>query len=62
MRFKERLRFLLEPEHDAADGDNYRMANRLRVTTLPQPETSEDLDACLPRNFDPAMMSIVRDI
>jgi DNA replication protein DnaC len=51
LRFEERLSLLLQ--HEAAERDNYRIANRLRVATLPQPATLEDLDTRLPRNLDP---------
>ena len=54
LRFEERLSLLLE--HESAERDNYRIANRLRVATLPQPATLEDFDTRLPRNIDPAWL------
>jgi len=60
LRFEERLSLLLE--HEAAERDNYRIANRLRVATLPQPATLEDFDTRLPRNLDPSLLSTVRDL
>jgi DNA replication protein DnaC len=60
LRFEERLSLLLQ--HEAAERDNYRIANRLRVATLPQPATLEDLDTRLPRNLDPTLLTTVRDL
>jgi DNA replication protein DnaC len=60
LRFEERLSLLLQ--HEAAERDNYRIANRLRVATLPQPASLEDLDTRLPRNLDPTLLSTIRDL
>src|ERR1700693_1363568 len=42
LRFEERLGLLLQ--HELAERDNYRLSQRLRVATLPQPACLEDLD------------------
>ena len=60
LRFEERLSLLLQ--HEAAGRDNYRIANRLRVATLPQPATLEDLDTRLPRNTDATLLATVRNL
>ena len=60
LRFEERLSLLLQ--HEAAERDNYRIANRLRVATLPQPATLEDLDTRLPRSTDATLLATVRDL
>ena len=38
LRFEERLTLLLQ--HELAERDNYRLTQRLRVATLPQPAMS----------------------
>jgi DNA replication protein DnaC len=60
LRFEERLSLLLQ--HEAAERDNYRISNRLRVATLPLPATLEDLDTRIARNLDPLLLTTVRDL
>ena len=60
LRFEERLGLLLQ--HELAERDNYRLTQRLRVATLPQPACLEDLDTRFSRHLDPALMSTVRDL
>lgn len=60
LRFEERLNLLLQ--HELAERDNYRMTQRLRVATLPQPACLEDLDTRFARHLDPALMSTLRDL
>lgn len=60
LRFEERLALMLQ--HELAERDNYRLSQRLRVATLPQPACLEDLDSRMARNLDPALISTVRDL
>lgn len=60
LRFEERLGLLLQ--HELAERDNSRLAQRLRVAALPQPACLEDLDTRIARNLDPALLSTVRDL
>lgn len=60
LRFEERFGLLLQ--HELAERDNYRLTQRLRVATLPQPACLEDLDTRVARNLDPALISTVRDL
>jgi DNA replication protein DnaC len=60
LRFEERLNLLLQ--HELAERDNYRLTQRLRVASLPQPACLEDLDTRIARNLDPALLSTVRDL
>lgn len=60
LRFEERLSLLLQ--HQLAERDNDRLAQRLRLAALPQPACLEDLDTRIARNLDPALISTVRDL
>jgi DNA replication protein DnaC len=60
LRFEDRLGLLIQ--HELAERGQQRLAQRLRLATLPQPACPEDLDARIPRNLDPALLATVRDL
>lgn len=60
LRFEERLALLLQ--HELADRDNARLAQRLRLANLPLPACLEDLDTRIARNLDTALLSTLRDL
>jgi DNA replication protein DnaC len=60
MRFEERLALLLQ--HEMAERENVRLAQRLRFACLPQAACLEDIDTRLPRKMDTALLSTIRDL
>ena len=60
LRFEERLNLLLQ--HELAERDNARVAQRLRLASLPLPACLEDLDTRIARNLDQALLSTLRDL
>jgi len=60
LSFEERLGLLLQ--HELAERDTLRLAQRLRFACLPQPACLEDIDTRLPRKMDTALLSTIRDL
>jgi DNA replication protein DnaC len=60
LSFEERLGLLLQ--HELAERENLRLAQRLRFASLPQPACLEDIDTRLPRKLDTALLSTIRDL
>jgi DNA replication protein DnaC len=60
MCFEERLALLLQ--HEVAERDNIRLAQRLRFASLPQAACLEDIDTRLPRKLDTGLLSTIRDL
>jgi hypothetical protein len=60
LSFEQRLALLLQ--HELAERENLRLAQRLRFASLPQPACLEDIDTRLPRKLDTALLSTIRDL
>jgi len=60
LSFEQRLGLLLQ--HELAERENLRLAQRLRFACLPQPACLEDIDTRLPRKLDTTLLSAIRDL